>query len=100
MRKHYFISLFILSFLILFARSSVNAQSDRRFVIRIPFDFIVPGGTLPAGTYAVGRVDPTKPNVLMFKNTDSGKVRLFITQRAEKEATSETTCLIFKRWKD
>jgi hypothetical protein len=99
MRKHYFITFIILSFLILFARSSVNAQSDSRFVIRIPFDFIVPSGTLPAGTYAVERVDPTKPNVLMFKNIDSGRVRLFITQRVEKEALSEMTCLIFRRWK-
>jgi hypothetical protein len=79
--------------------STAMAQSSNRIVIRIPFDFGVPSGILPAGTYAVERVDPTKPNILMFKNTDTGSVRLFITQRVEKEETSETTCLIFKRWK-
>jgi hypothetical protein len=75
------------------------AQSSNRFVIRIPFDFSLPSGILPAGTYAVERADPTKPNILMFKNTDTGKVRLFITQRVEKEVTSEMSCLKFKRWK-
>ena len=77
-----------------------KAQSSNRFVIRIPFDFTVPNGILPAGTYSVERADPTKPNVLMFKNTDNESVQLFITQRVEKVETCETSCLIFKRWKN
>ena len=99
MRKLCVVVLMLLVCLTLFASSTAKAQSSNRFVIRIPFDFFVPSGILPAGTYAVERADPTKPNVLMFKNTDNGSVRLFITQRAEKGETSETSCLIFKRWK-
>jgi len=98
MPKHYFISLTILACLTLFATSTVNAQSNRSFVIRIPFDFVVSGEFLPAGNYAIERVDPTKPHVLMFKNTDNGIVRLFITQRVENDETITASCLIFKRW--
>ena len=99
MRKRCVVVLMLLVCLTLFASATAKAQSSHRFVIRIPFDFSIPSGILPAGTYAVERADPTKPNVLMFKNTDNGSVRLFITQRAEKGETSETSCLIFKRWK-
>jgi hypothetical protein len=89
----------LLMCLTLIDSSTAKAQSTNRIVIRIPFDFGVPSGVLPAGTYAVERVDPTKPNILMFKNTDTGSVRLFITQRVEKEDTIEASYLIFKRWK-
>jgi hypothetical protein len=99
MPKHNVISLIIQACLILFATSTVNAQSNRSLVIHIPFDFVVPGGLLPAGKYAIERVDSTKPNVLMFKNTDDGTVRLFITQRVENDETITASCLIFKRWK-
>jgi hypothetical protein len=99
MRKQYIISLIILACLNAVAATTINAQSNRRFVIRIPFDFVLADQVLPAGNYAVERVDPTKPNVLMFKNTDNGIVRVFITQRVENEEMSTASCLIFKRWK-
>ena len=99
MLKQCVVVLMLLVWLTLFASATAKAQSSNRFVIGIPFDFSVPSGILPAGTYAVERADPTKPDVLMFKNTDNGSVRLFITQRVEKGETSETSCLIFKRWK-
>src|SRR4030095_11588234 len=60
MPKHYLTSLIILASLILFATSTVKAQSNRSFVIRIPFDFVVPGGLLPAGNYVIERVDSNK----------------------------------------
>jgi hypothetical protein len=99
MPKRCVVLIMLLMCLTLIDSSTAKAQSTNRIVIRIPFDFGVPSGVLPAGTYAVERVDPTKPNILMFKNTDTGSVRLFITQRVEKEETSEASYLIFKRWK-
>jgi len=51
---------------------------------------------LPAGKYAVERFDPTKPNVLMLKNTATGVVRLFITQHVEEDDGGKRSCLIFK----
>ena len=78
------------------AATMVSAQSTRRFVIQIPFQFVIAGRTLPAGKYAVERFDPTKPNVLMLKNIETGVVRLFITQHVEKDDGGKTSCLIFK----
>jgi hypothetical protein len=75
----------------------VNAQDPHRFVIDIPFQFVVAGRTLPAGKYDVERADPTKPNLLMLKNTANGIVQVFITQRVENEEVSATSSLIFKR---
>jgi hypothetical protein len=68
----------LLMCLTLIDSSTAKAQSSHRIVIRIPFDFGIPSGILPVGTYVVERVDPTKPNAL--KNTDNGNIRLFITQ--------------------
>jgi len=99
MLKRYVVSLIILACFTQFAAATISTQGNRRFVMRIPFDFVVPGGLLPAGNYAVERVDPTKPNVLMFKNIDNGVVRLFITQRVENHETITASCLIFQRWK-
>ena len=99
MRSQSITSILMLSCLIVVSAITVNAQSNQRFVIRIPFDFILADRVLPAGRYAVERVDPVKPNVLMFKNSDNGIVRVFITQRVENEETSTASCLIFKLWK-
>jgi len=98
MRRQFRIWLFVLTCLAALA-ANASAQSNRRFVIRIPFDFVVAGEALPSGNYAIERVDTTKPNVLMFKNIDNGRVRLFITQRVESEEASTSSCLIFKRAK-
>lgn len=98
MLKRYVVSLIILACFTQFAAATISAQGNHRFVIRIPFDFVVPGELLPAGNYAIERVDPTRPNLLMFKNTDNGIVRLFITQRVENDETITASCLVFKRW--
>ena len=89
-------SIIILVFIAVGAATTVSAQSSRRFVIQIPFQFVITGRALPAGKYAVERFDPTKPNVLMLKNTKTGVVRLFITQHVEKDDGGKRSCLIFK----
>jgi hypothetical protein len=96
MRRQYITSIFRLVCLTVVATTMVSAQSTRRFVIQIPFQFVIAGRTLPAGKYAVERSDPTKPNVLTLKNTETGVVRLFITQHVEKDDTAKRSCLIFK----
>ena len=89
-------SIIILVCLVVVAAAPVSAQTTRRFVIQVPFQFVIVGRTLPAGKYAVERFDPTKPNVLMLKNTATGVVRLFITQHVEKDDGGKRSCLIFK----
>ena len=95
MRRQSITSIILLC-LIVVAATTASAQSTRRFVIQIPFQFVIAGRTLPAGKYAVERFDPTKPNVLMLKNTETGIVRLFITLHVEKDNGGKRSCLIFK----
>jgi len=77
--------------------TTLKAQDAHRFQIDIPFEFILSGRTLPAGKYVVQRVDPAKPNVLMFKNTKLGAVRLLIMQRVEGDEPNTTSSLVFLR---
>src|SRR5882762_6642812 len=88
----------MLASLITIAANSVDAQSKHRVVLDIPFDFVVMGRTLRAGRYAVERLDPTKPNVLMIKNADNRTMRVFLTQRiGGDDPKSRTSTLVFRQ---
>ncbi len=97
MLKEFITSIKILACLILVAPTAVRAQTNRQFVIQIPFDFIVAGRKLPSGKYSVQRSDPTRPNVLMLKRTNNGIVQVFLTQRVEGDDTCPASSLIFKQ---
>ena len=77
--------------------AAVSGQSIHLFEIEIPFEFVINDRTLPAGRYAVERIDSGKPNVLMIKNTAYGTTRIILVQRVEKETPSEASYLIFSR---
>ena len=86
----------LLTILILgFVVTSVEAQSTNRFEVEVPFQFIVDGRILPAGNYAVERLDSAKPNILRLKNLDNGIMRAILCQRVEKETPSTTSFLLF-----
>jgi len=74
---------------------AVRAQSFHKFEVDVPFQFILMGRMLPAGKYVIERLDPTKPNVLSLKNTESGSVRLLIMQRVENRRPSASSSLVF-----
>src|SRR5712664_668226 len=98
MKKHFNKSILMLASLIIAATTVVDAQSSHRFVINVPFDFVVMGRTLPAGRYAVERLDRTKPNVLMIKNADNRTMQVFLTQRiGGDDLKSRTSTLVFRQ---
>jgi hypothetical protein len=76
---------------------AARAQSGHSFEVEIPFPFILGDRTLPAGKYLVQRIDPAKPNVLMFRNADARIVRVMLTRRLECETPSAVSTLIFMR---
>jgi hypothetical protein len=76
---------------------AAKAQSAHSFEMEIPFPFILEDRTFPAGKYLVRRIDPAKPNVLMFKNGDARIVRLVLTHRVESESPSTVSTLVFIR---
>ena len=49
-----------------------SAQQNGTIVVTVPFDFLVSGNVLPAGTYTVGRVDfPAGPRELVISSFET-----------------------------
>jgi hypothetical protein len=97
MRKHPFTFITVLMCFVAVLSTTVSAQSVHLFEIEIPFEFVLHGQTLPAGKYALERIDPAKPNVVMLRNTNRSVARLVLTQRIEKENPSAASYLVFLR---
>lgn len=76
---------------------SVNAQSTQRLEVEVPFQFILNGQTLTAGTYTIERTDASRPNIITVKKDDGRVVRLVLTQRVERDSPSTKSSLIFIR---
>lgn len=85
----------ITGLLLLVGANSVAAQDAYRFKVDVPFQFVLYGQTLPAGTYVIERTDPAKPNIVTLKKVEGGLVRLIITQRVEKDEPSTASSLKF-----
>jgi len=95
MRYRFLITVLLMILSLVFVVMSADAQSTNRFEVDIPFQFVVGGRILPAGNYAVERLDSGKPSILRLKNLDNGMMRLIFCQRVEKERASTTSFLLF-----
>jgi hypothetical protein len=51
---------------------SAHAQDASGVVVKVPFEFIAGGKTLPAGTYSIGRLSPGIHPSLIIDSKDSG----------------------------
>jgi hypothetical protein len=87
----------ILFFALITCLASVNAQSNHRFKVDVPFQFVLNGQTLTAGKYVVERTDAAQPNIVTIKRAGGGVVRVIITQRVERDNPSAASSLIFIR---
>jgi hypothetical protein len=85
MRKQYLRSLI---FLIGVAALGVVArgQAVDQIVVNIPYDFVVGGKTLPAGTYKVNRVTDTNERVLIIRSFENRASAMVVA--AQVESTS------------
>src|SRR5262249_46590648 len=95
MLKQCVVTVLLLLSLIALPANSVDAQSAYGFKVDVPFQFVLNGQTLPAGTYVIERTDPAKPNIVTLKRVDGGVVRVVLTQRVEKDEPSTASSLIF-----
>jgi len=48
-----------------------KAQADDQIVVKIPFEFVAAGTTLPAGEYRISRLRDEKPRVLLLRSLDN-----------------------------
>jgi len=50
---------------------AAHAQDESRIVMKVPFEFVAGGETLPAGTYTVSRVSPDSQPSLLIRSYDN-----------------------------
>ncbi len=57
---------------------SAHAQDASGVIVKVPFEFVAGGKTLPAGTYSVGRLSPSLHPALIIVSKDSGAFALVL----------------------
>jgi hypothetical protein len=77
MKKSYFTAVLTMTCL-LGLGISAHAQDSSGVVVRVPFEFLGGGKTLPAGTYSVGRLSPGIHPALMIDSKDNGASALVL----------------------
>ena len=62
---------------------AARAQARDQIVVTIPFEFVVAGKTLPAGTYKVNRVTDTGPRTLFLYSFESRTSAILLPTQVE-----------------
>jgi len=57
-----------------------KAQGVDQIVVKIPFEFVAAGTTLPAGEYRISRLRDEKPRVLLLRSLDNRADILMLTE--------------------
>jgi len=69
--KKYLAGIFAVVFSMAAFAMAAPAETSDQLLVTIPYDFVVGGKTLPAGTYRVSRVSTTDFGTLLLKNVDN-----------------------------
>jgi hypothetical protein len=104
MKKQAFRTITMLSFLLVLAAVSVNAQrlSDDSIAVNIPFDFAFGETRLPAGNYALRRIVlPSSYDRVVIQNVDGrGDTRTVMTRPNRTSEVAKQSNLVFNRYWD
>ena len=82
MRKQ-FLRIVIAFFCLVGSGMAARAQVRDQIVVTIPFEFVVGGKTLPAGTYKVNRVTDTDRGVLILHSFENRTSALVLPSQVE-----------------
>jgi hypothetical protein len=81
----------------LFGLSMVSkAEASDAIVVSLPFEFVVAGKTLPAGTYRVSRLSDGRDSPLMITNHDNGR-SVFVLPYVSESASTDKPEMHFER---
>jgi len=104
MKKQVFRTITMLSFLLVLAAVSVNAQrlSDDSIAVNIPFDFAIGQTKLPAGNYTLRRIAlPSSYDRLVIQSADGrGDTRTVMTRPNRISEVQKQSNLVFNRYGD
>ncbi len=69
---------------------SAHAQDASRVVVKVPFEFVAGGKTLPAGTYSVGRLSPGIHPSLILDSKENGASALVLPIVSDGDSAGHT----------
>ena len=95
--KRYTASLFVVIGFIIATTCAAHAQTARRIVVNVPFDFIVGKQTMPAGEYSVRQLLQHNDGLLLVQSADRRTTSIVQTNTVEARAAAETGRLEFQR---
>jgi hypothetical protein len=75
---------------------AVKGQAIDRLVVKVPYEFVVDGKILPAGTYRLDRASGTDDRVLIFSNLEKS-TSLIVTPSTVDSKASEQASVSFER---
>jgi len=75
---------------------AAEAEVRGEIVVTLPFEFVVAGKTLPAGTYKVGHVSDNKFNSLILTNRDTGH-SVFVLPSDNESTSTDMPQVSFQR---
>jgi hypothetical protein len=88
---------FLLTFICLLGLgSAANAQIRGEIVAKLPFEFVVSGKTLPAGTYTVSRFSDDKFDGVLLSNREN-HTSVFVHPVEIEEASADKPEVSFER---
>jgi hypothetical protein len=99
MKKQYLTVLFTL-ICVLGLGLSARAQEEDTVVTKVPFDFVAGGKVLPAGTYTVSRVDPTRGSRELEIRSYETRASVFVLPTDFDDVRSDTAQLNFEHLGD
>ena len=95
--KRYAASLFVVIGFIIAATCAAHAQTERRVVVNVPFDFVVGKQTMPAGEYTVRQLLQHSAGPLLVQSADRRTTSIVQTYTVEARAAAPTGRLEFQR---
>jgi hypothetical protein len=75
---------------------AAQAQIRSEIVVTLPFEFVISGKTLPAGTYTVSRFSDDKNDGVILSNRESGK-SVFVRPIETEDTSADKTQVSFER---
>lgn len=69
---------------------AAKGQAVDQIVVKIPYEFVVAGKTLPAGTYRVNRLSDTDPSVLVLSSFENRVGALVLPTQVESTPVDKT----------
>lgn len=101
MKKQIAAIVILLTFFLVLNAVSVNAQTNQKITVEIPFRFMVVGDKYEAGQYVIEQLDAQNdPFTMTLDGANIAEKKVFITQSLQSETSVENVQIVFSKYDD